>query len=143
MLEQQFDLNILLEKVHPSWKEIIPMDELSSIMEKIIPDREFYPSPENIFRCLFSDIDEIKVALIAQDPYHNLNQANGLAFACDIRPSPPSLKNIITELYNDGFEVKSTNIAKWAERGVLLLNTALTVKKNTPMSHVGYWKPIT
>ncbi|MCK9236436.1 MAG: uracil-DNA glycosylase [Acholeplasmataceae bacterium] len=81
--------------------------------------------------------DEVKVVIIGQDPYHNWNQAHGLAFSVEKPPFPPSLKNIFLELENDlGISAPSSgNLSSWAKQGVLLLNTVLTVRLHEPLSH--------
>ena len=100
---------------------------------------EIYPQKEKIFRALqFVPYNEVKVVILGQDPYHGLNQANGLAFAVEKGVSaPPSLKNIFKEIAQDLKTEKTPqfNLENWAKQGVLLLNTVLTVRKNEPFSH--------
>lgn len=94
-----------------------------------------YPEPDNIFRAL-KNLDSISVIILGQDPYHGEGQANGFAFAVnkDV-PVPPSLRNIMTELKSDiGVGVNRT-LEEWAEQGVMLLNTTLTVSKGIANSH--------
>ena len=79
----------------------------------------------------------MKVIIIGQDPYHGKNQANGIAFSVDKKTQKPaSLKNILKELSND-LNVKTDNVdlKNWANQGVLLLNSILTVRENMPSSH--------
>jgi uracil-DNA glycosylase len=87
--------------------------------------------------------ENVKVLIIGQDPYHDDGQAKGIAFSVpDGVPPPPSLKNIYTELQNDGFVVSdptSGNIDVWVDQGVFLVNTALTVIAHTPGSHSEIW----
>ena len=81
--------------------------------------------------------DDVKVVIIGQDPYHNINQAHGLAFSVENDQYPPSLKNIYKELVSD-LNVsypKTGDLSKWAKQGVLLLNTLLTVRLHEPLSH--------
>ena len=83
----------------------------------------------------------LKVVIIGQDPYHGPGQANGLAFS--VAPGvaiPPSLRNIFKELQDDlGCPApKSGDLTPWAERGVLLLNTSLTVEQGKPASHAAW-----
>ncbi|MFA5471630.1 MAG: uracil-DNA glycosylase [Acholeplasmataceae bacterium] len=81
--------------------------------------------------------EDVKVVIIGQDPYHNINQAHGLAFSVENEDFPPSLKNIYKELVSD-IDVtypKTGNLIHWARQGVLLLNTVLTVRLHEPLSH--------
>ena len=99
------------------------------------------------FKLLSYKYDNVKVVIIGQDPYHQPNQAHGLSFSVEGNvPFPPSLRNIFKELNDDcGVAVpKSGNLLKWAQQGVLLLNTVLTVEKDKPNSHkdIG-WQRIT
>ena len=98
-----------------------------------------YPDMYDIFNCFkFTPFDKVKVVLLGQDPYHNVGQAHGLCFSVQegVDP-PPSLVNIFKELRDDiGCEIpKSGNLTKWAKEGVLLLNTALTVRAHRANSH--------
>lgn len=97
------------------------------------------PHPKNIFRALnLTPPSKVKVIIIGQDPYHGYAQANGLAFSVDegVR-LPPSLQNILKELYDDlGHPISQNgNLEKWSNQGVLLLNSSLTVELNKPNSH--------
>ena len=98
-----------------------------------------YPKGKEIFaafdRCSFEDL---KVVVIGQDPYHGVNQANGLCFSVhDGIPHPPSLINIFKELESDIKKPypKSGNLEHWAKQGVLLLNATLTVRSGLAGSH--------
>lgn len=103
----------------------------------------FYPKLENIFRCFkYFEFDKTKVVILGQDPYHGKNQAIGLSFGINDKLSkvPPSLKNIAKELYNDlNIELQDYSLEKWANQGILLLNTALSVEESKPSSHNIYW----
>jgi len=97
-----------------------------------------FPSYENIFDALrFTDYDKVKVVILGQDPYHGLGEAHGLSFS--VREGikmPPSLLNIFKELYNDlGIKRTKSDLTDWAKEGVLLLNSIMTVVKDTPLSH--------
>lgn len=105
------------------------------------------PPPDRIFRALrLVDFDAVRVVILGQDPYPGVRHANGLAFAVDegIAP-PPSLKNIFREIEADvGVRPKSVSLVGWANQGVLLLNTVLTVRAQDPMSHRGQgWETFT
>ena len=98
-----------------------------------------YPDMYDIYNCFrYTPLANVKVVLLGQDPYHNVGQAHGLCFSVQdgIEP-PPSLVNIFKELHNDvGCSIpKSGNLTKWAKEGVLLLNTALTVRAHRANSH--------
>lgn len=99
-----------------------------------------YPENKNIFRALNeTKINNTKVVILSQDPYHGQGQANGLAFSVNEGIElPPTLKNIYKELHNDLniFPSKNGCLKSWAQQGVLLLNTILTVEKNKPLSHI-------
>ena len=97
-----------------------------------------FPNYENIFDALrFTDYDDVKVVILGQDPYHGLGEAHGLSFSVKegVR-MPPSLLNIFKELYSDlGIKRTKSDLTDWAKEGVLLLNSIMTVVKDTPLSH--------
>ena len=100
--------------------------------------KTIFPKYENIFDALrFTDYDEVKVVILGQDPYHGIGEAHGLSFS--VREGvkmPPSLQNIFKELYNDlGIKRTKSDLTDWAKEGVLLLNSIMTVVKDTPLSH--------
>lgn len=97
-----------------------------------------FPEKRNIFRALsLTDFDNVKVVILGQDPYHGVGEAQGLAFSVPSNVQiPPSLRNIFKELYDDlGINRKEKDLTDWAEQGVLLLNTVLTVEKDKAFSH--------
>lgn len=101
-----------------------------------------YPPADDIFNAFhFTPLSKVKVLLLGQDPYHNVNQAHGLSFS--VLPSqkeiPPSLQNIYQELHDDvGCYIPNNGyLKKWANQGVLLLNTVLTVRAHQANSHQG------
>ena len=100
-----------------------------------------YPNMHDIFNALkITDYHAVKAVIIGQDPYHGPSQAHGLSFSVrDGIAPPPSLVNIFKELNSDlGIPIpKSGNLTKWAENGVLLLNTVLTVRGGAATSHRG------
>ena len=102
-------------------------------------DKTVFPPKKEVFRAMrLTDYDDIKVVIIGQDPYHGEGEAEGLSFSVkDGIKKPPSLKNIFTELHDDlGYnEPESGSLVKWAQEGVLLLNSILTVEKDKPLSH--------
>ncbi len=108
-----------------------------------------YPPADDIFNAFhFTPLSKVKVLLLGQDPYHNVNQAHGLSFS--VLPSqkdiPPSLQNIYQELHDDlgCFIPNNGYLKKWADQGVLLLNTVLTVRAHQANSHQGKgWEKFT
>lgn len=109
--------------------------------------KTIYPEYKNIFNALrYTDYDQVKVVILGQDPYHGEHEAHGLSFS--VREGvkmPPSLLNIFKELYNDlGIKRTKTDLTDWACEGVLLLNSIMTVVKDTPLSHKGKgWETFT
>ncbi|MGA9658020.1 MAG: uracil-DNA glycosylase, partial [Asticcacaulis sp.] len=101
--------------------------------------RQIYPSKDTIFRALdLTPPDQVRVVIIGQDPYHGEGQAHGLAFSVpDGARIPPSLLNIYKELYSDlGIPpARQGCLEPWAQQGVLLLNSVLTVEAGKPGSH--------
>jgi uracil-DNA glycosylase len=106
-----------------------------------------YPKNESIFRCFnYFDLNETKVVILGQDPYHGPNQATGLCFGVNnnCKPIPPSLKNIAKELKSDlNIDLSDWTLENWAKQGVLLLNSALTVTQGKPGSHMKIWSNFT
>jgi uracil-DNA glycosylase len=100
-----------------------------------------YPPKEQIFAAFQqTDYDQVKVVILGQDPYHQANQANGLAFAVsdNFFPKPPSLRRILDEVERDcghTIDRHNSSLRGWTKQGVLLLNTILTVKQGVPLSH--------
>ncbi len=115
--------------------------ELQAFLEEEYSTRTIYPPMENIFSALnATKYEDVKVVIIGQDPYHEPNQAHGLAFSVqDGITLPPSLENIYKEIESDlGITCeKSGNLIRWAKQGVLLLNTSLTVRRGQANSHRG------
>ena len=110
---------------------------------------QIFPAGDDIFNAFhFTPLDQVKVVILGQDPYHNVNQAHGLSFS--VLPSqkdiPPSLQNIYKELHDDlGCDIPNNGyLKKWADQGVLLLNTVLTVRAHQANSHQGHgWEKFT
>lgn len=138
------DWNPLLrgEFEKPYWKH------LQSFVEDERRRHAVYPSRENVFAALHATpYADVKVLILGQDPYHGPNQAHGLCFSVQrgVQP-PPSLVNIFKELCDDlGFAIPPHgNLEAWARRGVLLLNTTLTVRAGQAASHQGKgWETFT
>lgn len=107
-----------------------------------------YPKAENIFNALkYTSFADTRCVIIGQDPYHGPSQAHGLCFSVEKGTAlPPSLVNIFKEYQDDlGYPApKDGNLTKWAQNGVLLLNTVLTVRRASPLSHQGQgWEILT
>jgi len=125
-------------------KSVMTSPQFHSLKSFIIQEREKYtifPPKEDIFRAFIeTPFDNVKVVILGQDPYHGRGQAHGLAFSVKKGvPIPPSLQNIFIELQNDlGIEPPHHgDLTQWANRGVLLLNTVLTVREGQAHSHRG------
>jgi uracil-DNA glycosylase len=137
-------------ELNPSWNVYFNNLKIKETYQKIKDEsdgKEIFP-PINQVLNAFSlfEPDKLKVIIIGQDPYHKIGQANGFSFS--IQPDmriPPSLKNIFKELKADiGCELsKHGDLTSWAEQGVLLLNSALTVYEGEPNSNRKLWEPIT
>ncbi|MBE6501990.1 MAG: uracil-DNA glycosylase [Methanobrevibacter thaueri] len=117
-------------------------DYFLKIKEFVIEEYEtktIYPPRDEIFNAFkFTPLENVKVVILGQDPYHEAGQAHGLAFSTpDGRPIPRSLKNIFKEI-NEEYDYpipESGRLEKWAEQGVFLLNTVLTVEDGNANSH--------
>ena len=142
-------------KISADWKELLQeefdkpyFEELTRFVRAEYTSGVIYPPARNIFRAFDKcPVDSLKVVIIGQDPYHGPGQANGLCFSVnDGIPFPPSLQNIFKEINADmGTMVpQSGNLDRWAEQGVLLLNSVLTVKAHLAASHAGHgWEQFT
>ena len=120
---------------------------LRSFLKKEYSTKICYPKKEKIFNALkYTNYEDVKVVILGQDPYHGENEAHGFCFSVrNAVRRPPSLNNILKELYDDLKIVRKENeLTSWAEQGVLLLNSVLTVVKDTPLSHRGIgWEEFT
>ena len=104
--------------------------------------RQIFPPADDMFNAFhFTPLSQVKVVILGQDPYHNEHQAHGLSFSVlpDQKEIPPSLQNIYKELQDDlGCKIPNNGyLKKWADQGVLLLNTVLTVRAHQANSHQG------
>lgn len=123
--------SILAEEFSSSWYM-----QLREFLKYEYSHYRIYPGMYDIFNALkLTDYDSVKAVILGQDPYHGAGQAHGLCFSVreGVEP-PPSLKNIFRELHEDtGVPIPvSGELTKWAQRGVLLLNTMLTVREGRP-----------
>lgn len=134
-------------KMEPQWKELLHDEFSKTYFQQAVTfikveksqGKTIYPPGSLIFNAFDkTPVDKLKVVLLGQDPYHGFGQAHGLSFSVQdgVNP-PPSLINIFKELHTDiGMPIPQTgNLTPWATQGVLLLNSALTVRANEPASH--------
>lgn len=140
-----------------TWNELAEEENqpyFNNVMEFVAKERAagitIYPPDEDLFSAFCTELKAVRVVILGQDPYHGPNQAHGLSFS--VKPGekiPPSLKNIYKELDSDpaisNFTIpKHGYLQKWAEQGVLLLNTVLTVQKGKAKSHANRgWEKFT
>ncbi|KAF1302402.1 uracil-DNA glycosylase [Enterococcus saccharolyticus] len=143
------------EIIHNSWQGILEEEfqkpyyqELRQFLKQEYGTQTIYPDMYHIFEALEqTPYEKVKVVILGQDPYHGENQAHGLSFS--VQPGvkiPPSLRNIYQELEAD-LGIKPVNhgfLTSWAQQGVLLLNTVLTVRAGQAYSHRGKgWEQLT
>lgn len=123
--------------------------ELYTFVKDEYNTKEIFPPADDIFNAFhFTPLSKVKVLLLGQDPYHNYHQAHGLSFSVlpDQKDIPPSLQNIYKELNSDldCYIPNNGYLKKWADQGVLLLNTVLTVRAHQANSHQGKgWEQFT
>ncbi|WP_338983563.1 uracil-DNA glycosylase [Spiroplasma endosymbiont of Othius punctulatus] len=122
------------------------VDEISQVQSKIKTD--YFPTSNDLLTIFkLSKPEDVKVVIIGQDPYHNVGQANGIAFSVNNGiKTPPSLKNIFKELKDDlGIDHFDNNdLSNWVRQGVFLINTIWTVEPHKPNSHKELgWEKIT
>lgn len=140
--------------MHPSWQAALApvADELETVRGRVAAERaagiEVLPAEPAVLRAFEQPYEAVRVLILGQDPYPTPGHPVGLAFsvAADVRPLPPSLRNILTELSEDlGLPAPATgDLSAWAERGVLLLNRSLTVRAGAAGSHARLgWEPVT
>jgi len=134
--------------IKTQWQQLINREEKQEYFQSLVTEVAqqrvagitVFPEEEDVFNAFnYADLSEVKVVILGQDPYHGESQAHGLAFS--VQPGikvPPSLVNMYKELVTDieGFRTpKHGNLVHWAEQGVLLLNTVLTVQQANAHSH--------
>lgn len=133
--------------LNEKWKEVLKdelkqpyIKELKKFLEKEYNEYTIFPPADLIFDAFRrTPFNNVKAVILGQDPYHKIGQAKGLAFSVPRGITiPPSLRNIYKALKNDieDFQIPSHgNLSSWADQGVLLLNTTLTVRENQAGSH--------
>ena len=130
-----------------TWEKLIEIEEQKDYFKKLKDeiDKKYetsnvFPEKQNIFKAFtLTSLDNLKVVILGQDPYHGFGQAQGLSFSTPANiKNPPSMVNILKEI-NDDLQKKSFcedgDLTPWAKDGVLLLNTILTVEESKPKSH--------
>ncbi len=141
--------------IHNDWQDILQEEfestyyqELREFLKTEYAEQTIYPSMNHIWEAFeWTPYEQVKVVILGQDPYHGPNQAHGLSFS--VQPNvkvPPSLVNIYKELEDDlGITpVNHGYLKSWAEQGVLLMNTVLTVRGGSANSHRGQgWERLT
>lgn len=142
-------------QIESSWKEQLAEEfekdyfrQLTEFVRAEYHAQTCYPPGNLIFNAFnLCPFDQVKVVILGQDPYHGPGQAHGLCFSVnDGVPFPPSLQNIFKEIKADlGVEIPATgNLTRWAEQGVLLLNSILTVRAHQAASHQKHgWEEFT
>lgn len=143
-------------KIEQSWKNALSAEFNKDYFVKLtdfvraeyLSGQAIYPAPQNIFNAFnLCPLDQVKVVIIGQDPYHEPGQAHGLCFSVlPPTPIPPSLQNIYKEIESDLGHKSVTNgdLTHWAKQGVLLMNATLTVQAHQAGSHFGRgWEEFT
>jgi uracil-DNA glycosylase len=126
--------------LNPEFKKDYFKNLQTFLENELKEEKEIYPPLNEVFTAFqLTDFSNVKVVIIGQDPYHGEGQAHGLSFSVkpEITKIPPSLKNIYKELKAD-LDIEPVNhgfLKKWADEGVLMINSVLTVEKSNPGSH--------
>ncbi|MCT7543482.1 uracil-DNA glycosylase [Aliarcobacter cryaerophilus] len=130
-----------------TWEDIIDLEKKKDYYKKLKEeiDKRYetttvFPEKQNIFKAFsLTKLDNLKVVILGQDPYHGFGQAQGLAFSTPANiKNPPSMQNILKEIQSDLGKksiCEDGDLTPWAKQGVLLLNTILTVEEAKPKSH--------
>ena len=131
--------------INKGWDEVLKDEfkkdyfrKLGTFVKSEYKSKICFPQYKDIFNALrYTDYDEVKVVILGQDPYHGTGEAHGLSFSVhDNIKRPPSLANIFKELEFDlGIKKENNDLTGWAKQGVLLLNSIMSVVKDTPLSH--------
>ena len=134
---------------HQAIKEELPAGYFSQInhfMDQVYSQGRIYPPRNRVFNAIqTTPLEDVKVVILGQDPYHGPGQAQGLSFSVpNDLPAPPSLQNILKELADDIGVKPNHDLTAWAQQGVLLLNACLTVPAGMANGHAGQiWEPFT
>ena len=143
----------LFDEILPSWHQFFNKPKVVETLDKYLPtilevkDKNLCPPKEDIFNVFrYTDMDDIKVIIIGQDPYPTKGDAHGLSFSSKSNIIPPPLKNIYNCLHNTGcIDTIPTigDLTMWARQGVFLYNISLTTYIGTPEYHKKYWATFT
>lgn len=140
--------NDWLEPLTPEFNKPYYKELFKNVIDEYNSGKQVFPNADDIFNAFhFTPLSEVKCVILGQDPYHNVGQAHGLCFS--VKPEvdiPPSLANIYKELQDDcGCYIPNNGyLKKWADQGVLMLNTVLTVRAHEANSHKGWgWEQFT
>ena len=150
-------MNLLehINTIKTDWKKILLQQKelITKINDVVKKDREDFKDvleilpPNHLVFNAFShfNVNELKIVIIGQDCYHGKGQANGLCFSVPVNMKiPPSLRNILKEIKSDiNCKIQTSDFIYLAKQGILLLNSALTVREKSPLSHIKIWKPFT
>lgn len=128
------------------WRDFFYTEQVQNEIKKISDflqtvNVNIFPEIEKVFRAFFMNPKNIKLIILSQDPYHNRGSAVGLCFSVPKNSSiNPSLRNIYTELENEGFKVNKNGCLEYLQKqGCFLINSALTVEEGNPESHIEIW----
>lgn len=131
--------------MHESWQAFLKSEfekdyfcKLSTFLHEAYANSQVFPAKQQVFRAFMTDLAEVKVVILGQDPYHTPGAAHGLAFSVpSSQPIPPSLVNIYREIDAEygSHANQDGNLKSWQQQGVLLLNNVLTVEAHKAGSH--------
>lgn len=131
--------------MHESWQTFLKSEfekdyfcRLSTFLHDAYASSQVFPAKQQVFRAFMTDLAEVKVVILGQDPYHTPGAAHGLAFSVpSSQPIPPSLVNIYREIDSEcgSHANQDGNLKSWQQQGVLLLNNVLTVEAHKAGSH--------
>lgn len=138
---------------HSAWYEPIKaqlpdhyFNKINQFLDQVYASGTIYPPRDKVFAAIqATELKNVKVVILGQDPYHGPGQAQGLSFSVpNSVAAPPSLQNILKELRDDIGVKEEHDLTAWAEQGVLLLNACLTVPAGQANGHAGQiWEPFT
>ena len=142
--------------MHESWQPFLKSEfskpyfiELSNFLHSAYEASTVFPTKSQVFRAFTTDLNQVNVVILGQDPYHTPGAAHGLAFSVPkTQKIPPSLQNIYKEIDNEygtnNAKTRSGDLTNWQKQGVLLLNNTLTVEAHRAGSHRGHgWETFT
>ena len=137
---ESWNKSLVYDWQSPAWSD------LAARVNSAYAESTCYPPKSEVFKAFeLCALEDVKVVILGQDPYHGPGQANGLAFSVHTgQKAPPSLRNILKEVWDDVGGMPWVDLTRWAEQGVFLLNAVLTVEEKKPGSHAKYgWEAFT